>query len=161
MGEPRGVHLHTCAATRGLKVKVKVTQLCLTLCHPMDYTVYGSPDQNTEVGSLSVFQGIFPIQGSNLGLPHCWWILYQLSHKGSPRILEWVAYPFSSGTLTEESNRGLLHCRRILYQLSSQGNQRFSDEIKQWDSYCALANEGDGEATQGILLTRILFFSVH
>ena len=23
-------------------------------------------------------------------------ILYQLSHKGSPRILEWVAYPFSS-----------------------------------------------------------------
>ena len=27
---------------------------------------------------------------------HCRWILYQLSHKGSPRILEWVAYPFSS-----------------------------------------------------------------
>ena len=25
-------------------------------------------------------------------------ILYQLSHKGSPRILEWVAYPFSSGS---------------------------------------------------------------
>ena len=24
--------------------------------------------------------------------------LYQLSHKGSPRILEWVAYPFSSGS---------------------------------------------------------------
>ena len=23
-------------------------------------------------------------------------ILYQLSHKGSPRMLEWVAYPFSS-----------------------------------------------------------------
>ena len=42
------------------------------------------------------FQGIFPIQGSNPGLPHCRQILYQLSHKGSPRILEWVAYPFSS-----------------------------------------------------------------
>ena len=26
---------------------------------------------------------------------YCKWILYQLSHKGSPRILEWVAYPFS------------------------------------------------------------------
>ena len=24
--------------------------------------------------------------------------LYQLSHKGSPRILEWVAYPFSRGS---------------------------------------------------------------
>ena len=26
----------------------------------------------------------------------CSWILYQLSHKWSPRTLEWVAYPFSS-----------------------------------------------------------------
>ena len=40
---------------------------------------------------------IFPTQGSNPGLPHCGWILYQLSHKGSPRILGWVAYPLSSG----------------------------------------------------------------
>ena len=29
------------------------------------------------------------------GLPHFSRIFYQLSHKGSPRILEWVAYPFS------------------------------------------------------------------
>ena len=48
------------------------------------------------VGSLSLLQGILPTQGSNAGLPHCRRILYQLSHKGSPRILEWVAYPFSS-----------------------------------------------------------------
>ena len=45
------------------------------------------------MGSLSLLQGIFPTQGSNPGLPHCGQILYQLSHKGSPRILEWVAYP--------------------------------------------------------------------
>jgi hypothetical protein len=44
---------------------------------------------------LSILQGIFPAQGSNSGLPHCRRILYQLSHKGSPSILEWVAYPFS------------------------------------------------------------------
>ena len=49
------------------------------------------------MGSLSLLQEIFPTQGLNPGLPHCRWILYQLSHKGSPRILEWVAYPFSSG----------------------------------------------------------------
>ena len=43
-----------------------------------------SPDQNTGVGSLSLLQGIFPTQGSNPGLLHCRWILYQQSHKGSP-----------------------------------------------------------------------------
>ena len=60
------------------------------------YSRWNSPGQNTGVGSLSLLQGIFPTQGANLGLLHCRWILYQLSHKGSPRILEWVAYPFSS-----------------------------------------------------------------
>ena len=55
-----------------------------------------TPGQNTEVGSCSLLQGIFPTQGSNPGLPHCRQILYQLSHKESPRILEWVAYPFSN-----------------------------------------------------------------
>ena len=53
----------------------------------------GKP-KNTGVGSLSFLQGIFPTQESNRGLLHCRRILYQLSHKGSPRILEWVAYPF-------------------------------------------------------------------
>ena len=48
------------------------------------------------MGSLSRLQRIFLTQGSNPGLLHCRRILYQLSHKGSPRILEWVAYPFSS-----------------------------------------------------------------
>ena len=47
--------------------------------------------QNTGVDSHSLFQGIVPTQGSNPGL-------YQLSHKGSPRILEWVVYPFSRGS---------------------------------------------------------------
>ena len=53
------------------------------------------PGQNTGVGSLSLLQVIFPTQGSNPGLPHRRQTLYQLSHKGSPRILEWEAYPFS------------------------------------------------------------------
>ena len=54
--------------------------------------------QNTGVGSLSLFQGIFPTQGLNPGLLHCRQILYPLSHKGSPRILEWIAYLPSSGS---------------------------------------------------------------
>ena len=62
------------------------------------YSPWSSPAQNTGVGSLSLLQGIFPTQGLNPGLLHCRRILYQLSHKGNPRILEWVAYPFSRGS---------------------------------------------------------------
>ena len=56
------------------------------------------PAQNTRVGMCSLLQLIFPTQGLNPGLLHCGRVLYQLSHQGSPRILEWVAYPFSSGS---------------------------------------------------------------
>ena len=77
-------------------VQVKVAQLCPTLCDHMEYSPWNSPGRNTGVGSLSLLQGIFPTQGSNPGLPCCRWILYQLIHKGSPRILQWVAYPFFS-----------------------------------------------------------------
>ena len=59
------------------------------------YNPWHSPGQNTGAGILSLLRGIFLSQRSNSGLPHCRKILYQLSHKGSPRI-EWVAYPFSS-----------------------------------------------------------------
>ena len=45
------------------------------------YSPWNSPSQNTGVHNLSLLQGIFPTQGSNPGLPHCWWILYQLSQK--------------------------------------------------------------------------------
>ena len=62
------------------------------------YSPWNSPGQNTGVGSLFLLQGIFPTQGSNPGLLHCRQILYPLSHQGSPRRLEWVAYIFSSGS---------------------------------------------------------------
>ena len=74
------------------------------------YSPWNFPGQNTGVGSLSLLQGIFPNQGLNPGLPHCRRILYQLSHKRSLRILEWVAHPFSSG-----SSQPRNPTRRILY----------------------------------------------
>ena len=73
------------------------------------WTVWYSPGQNTGVGSRSLLQRIFSTQGSIPGLPHCRWILYQLSHKGSPRILEWIAYPFSSGS-SQPRNRTKVSC---------------------------------------------------
>ena len=62
------------------------------------YSPWNSPGQNNGVGSLSLLQGVFLTQGLNPSLPHCRQIPYQLSHKGSPRILEWVAYPFSNSS---------------------------------------------------------------
>ena len=78
---------------------MKVTQSCLTLCDPP----WNSPGQNTGVGSLFLLQRTFPTHGLNPGLLCCRRILYQLSHKGSPRILEWVGFAFSRGS----SNPGI------------------------------------------------------
>ena len=77
-----------------LKMKAKVAQSCPTLEDPVNYTVHAILQDR--ILSLSHLQGIFPTQGSNPGLPQYRWILYQLGHKGSLRILEWVGYPFSS-----------------------------------------------------------------
>ena len=78
------------------------------------YSPWNSPGQNTGVYSLSLLQGFFTsqgsnpdLQGSNPGLPHCRQILYQLSHKRSPRILEWVAYPFSSRSFQLRNQTGV------------------------------------------------------
>ena len=81
-----------------------VPQSSPALCDPMDcslpgFSVHGdSPGKDTGVGCHALFQGIFPTQGSNPGLLHYRWIPYCLGHQGSPRILEWVAYPFSRGS---------------------------------------------------------------
>ena len=53
--------------------------------------------------------GIFPTQRSNLGLPHCRWIPYHLSHQGSPGILEWVACTFPRGS-SRPRNRTRVCC---------------------------------------------------
>ena len=84
-----------------------VAQPCLTLCNPMDCSLPGSsvhedsPGKNTGVSCHALLQGsshpgIEP--RSPASLPHCGQVLYHLSHHGSPRILEWVVYPFSRGS---------------------------------------------------------------
>ena len=57
-------------------VCVLVTQSCLSLCDPMDYSLLGSSVHGhfqaklLEWISHSLLQGILLIQGSNLGLLH-------------------------------------------------------------------------------------------
>ena len=66
-----------------------------------------SPGQNMGVDSCSLLQGIFQTQVSNPGLPYCRRILYQLSHQGSTRILEWVVYAFFSRSSWSRIELGL------------------------------------------------------
>ena len=125
----------TCHSSRGLLystgnysqhlVLFLVAHSCPVLCDPMacsppGYSVHrDSPTQSNPLEWVAIPSSrVSRYQDSNPGLPHCRWILCHLSHQGSPRILEWVAYPFLQGIFpTQESKQGLLHCRQILYQL--------------------------------------------
>ena len=46
--------------------------------------LWGFPSKNTEEGSHSLLQGIFPTQGSNPSFLQSKQILYRLSYHGSP-----------------------------------------------------------------------------
>ena len=59
--------------------------------------------QNTGVGTLALLQLIFPTQISWLWADS----LHQLSHKGRPRILEWVACSLSRGSSQPRNQTGV------------------------------------------------------
>ena len=89
---------------------MKVAQSCVILCNLMDHTVLGTPGRNTGVGSNSILQWItgvgssslHPVDLANAGIkprsPALWADSLPAEPLGKPRILEWVAYPFSSGS---------------------------------------------------------------
>ena len=92
-----------------------VTQSFLTLCNSIDCSLPGSSVHGdslgniTEVDCYALLQEFFPSQGSNPGLLHCRQIIYWLSHQEGPRILEWVAYPFSRGS-SQPRNQSRVFC---------------------------------------------------
>ena len=78
------IFIPPCIESSQWDVKVKVAQMCLTLFDTMEYTVHG-------IIQARILEWVdFPSPGDlpNPGLLHCRQILYQLSHKGSPGILE-------------------------------------------------------------------------
>ena len=88
------------------KVKVKVAESYPTLCDPKEQSMeFSRPEYQSGQPFLS--PGTFPIQVSNPGLLHYKQILYHLSHQGSPRILEWVAFPFSRGSSKPRNRTGV------------------------------------------------------
>ena len=69
------------------------------------YSPWNSPGQNTGVGSLYLLQGIFLTRDRTQVSHIAGGFFYQLSHKGSPRIL--VAYPFSNGSSQSRNQTGV------------------------------------------------------
>ena len=88
-----------------LLIKVKWSESHLVLsdsaipCSLPGHSIHGILQARIlEWVACSFLHGIFPTQGSNPDLPNCKQILYCLSYQGGPKILEWVTYPFSSGS---------------------------------------------------------------
>ena len=107
-------------------MKVLVTQSCLTLLDPILYP-RNSPGKNTGVGSHSLLQGIFPIEGSNPGLHHYRQILYHLSHQGKNMNRHWgnaknsCLYHSSPACNNLRGN----HMEEMSRRLEEQGSTRF------------------------------------
>ena len=146
-----------------------VTQLCRTLCNPMDWSppgpsVHGdSPGMNTGVGCHALSKGSFQPRDQTQGLLHCRRILDHLNHQGSPRVLEWVVCSFSRGS---SCNRTRMSCivggfftswatREALMKQRSSSNK--ASEWLETKAGWLLLPEGSGLSVQSRLLLRFLW----
>ena len=142
-----------------------VAQSCPTLCDPMDCrppgsSVHGdSPGKNTGVASLSLLQGIFPTQGLNPGFPHHGKILHCLSHQGSPRILEWVAYPFSRGTSWPRNWTGV-SCIADRFFTSWATWEAMKQGTRIWITWVCLQQDSSYFYSLSIWIFSFLFFNL-
>ena len=105
------------AASRTLFLYVKVTQLCLTFCDPLDCNPPGSAvhgdssGKNTGVICHALLQGI-TLQVDSL----------PSEPPGKTKNIGVGNLSFLQGNFpTQELNQGLLYCRWTLYQLSYLG----------------------------------------
>ena len=111
---------------------MKVSQSCLTLCHPMDYTVPGILQARTLERVAVPFSMDLPNPGIESPTLQVDSLPAEPPEKpkntgvGSLSLLQRIFW-------TQESNRGLLHCRLILYQLSYQGAL--------WNEYLSRPNQ--------------------
>ena len=91
------------------------------------YSPWISLGQNTGVGNLSLLQGIFPTQGSNLGLPQSGQILYKLKEGWVPK--KWC---FQTVVL-KKTLESPLDCKEI-NPVNPKGNQAWI--FIHWKDWC-------------------------
>ena len=102
------------------------------------------------MSSHSILQGIFPIQGSNLGLLHCRKILYHLSHQGS-RITSQKVLPDPE----MEPRSSALQEYSLQTEPRGKPLKPFTNSLKpftniswSWESRSTLAGSGSGSCTE-------------
>ena len=109
--------------TQQNKMKVKITQSCLTLCNPMDYTIYGILQARILEWLTIPFSRGYSQLGDQIQVSCIAGDSLPAEPQGKPKntgvgrlsLLQWI-FP------TQEQNRGLQHCMPILDQLSYQGS---------------------------------------
>ena len=106
---------------------------------------WNSSGKNSGVGSYSLLQGIFPTQGSNLGLLHCRQILHHLSYR------EVLQNHLTQAQITSSFSQLLLRCLFSLIETSNASNlfvYRFVSSVGLW-----LRNTGGGRRSSSIRVT--------
>ena len=122
---------------------MKVAQLCLTLCDPMDYTVHEILQARILEWVAFLFSRSFSQPRDRPRFPALQADSLPAEPQGKPKntgegslsLLQWIF-------LTQELNRGLPHCRQILYQLSYQGSPYgcLELDIRRWEFNTSLSN---------------------
>ena len=87
-------------------LKLKVSQSCPTLCHPMDYIGHGILQARILEWVAFPFCRESSQPRDPTQVQHCRRILYQLSHKGSPRTVEWVALSLLQPIFPTQNGKG-------------------------------------------------------
>ena len=104
-------------------MKVKIAQLCPTLCDPMDYIVHGILQTRILEWVAFPFPGGFPNPGIKPRSPVLQADSLPAESQGKSKNTRVGSLSILQGIFqTQELNQGLLHCRQILYQLSYQGS---------------------------------------
>ena len=126
----RGLYWEGCPGGEQQGSEVKVAQLCLILCDPMDYSLPGSSVQGILQAILLEWVAV-PFSGD--GLQHCRQILYHLSHQKSPRILELIACPFFRGSSWPRNQTGVscITGRFFISWATREGAQVESSRVKE------------------------------
>ena len=110
--------------------------LCLVI-YSMDGNLPGSsvpgdsPGRNTSVGCHALFQGIFPTQRSNPGLPNCRWILYCLSPREAQEYFCGLnLYPFRCVSRSSSSSSSFLRESCSMVMCSSTWKSNMGTEVE-------------------------------
>ena len=104
------------------------------LCDPMDYSLPGSSVHGPPQAKIPERVAIPFYKELNQGLLHFRQILYHLSHQGSPRILEWVAY--SSPVDRPDSGIKPGSCALQADSLPAELPRKPSVYLEQWREWC-------------------------